>query len=283
MGSVARPFTAEADVLGESPVWIGETETLVWVDMISGAVMAASRGGTPSTTVIAPYVGAVVGTGLSDAFAVVTVDSVVLVQGRKRSTLTTILDDPSLRLNDAACDAEGRLWVGSTALDGAAGRGALHVWDAIGPPRLAARGLTQPNGIGWSPDGSHLYLVDTAVSTVFVAETGPGGNIGRLQALIKMGGAKPDGLSVDSAGCLWLAMWDGGELRQYSPTGDLLRTIRLPVSRPTSCAFSDDGRMFVTTARHGLAAGELRDQPWAGRVLELHLDVVGAPVGRLAT
>jgi sugar lactone lactonase YvrE len=100
--------------------------------------------------------------------------------------------------------------------------------------------------------------------------------------LIDLGNNKPDGLAVDADGYLWLAMWDGGEVRQYSPTGHLVRALQLPVSRPTSCAFSGDGRMFVTTARYGLTAGQLSHQPWAGRVLEIALGIAGAPVGRMA-
>jgi sugar lactone lactonase YvrE len=63
-------------------------------------------------------------------------------------------------MNDAKCDPSGRFWAGSTAMDFAPGQGALHVLEPDRSTRVVLDGLTQPNGLGWSPDGSVFYLVD---------------------------------------------------------------------------------------------------------------------------
>jgi sugar lactone lactonase YvrE len=39
----------------------------------------------------------------------------------------------------------------------------------------------------------------------------------------------PDGLTLDADGCLWLAVFGAGEVRRYTPAGDLDSVIRLPV------------------------------------------------------
>ena len=61
-------------------------------------------------------------------------------------------------------------------------------------------------------------------------------------------------------------MWDGWEVRRYTPEGTLDRRVRLPVSRPTSCAFGGSGLsdLYVTSARGGLTDGQHADQPLAG-------------------
>jgi sugar lactone lactonase YvrE len=276
-----RALPAEGAILTESPVWFDETRTLAWVDMVAGTISTASERGELSRIAIAPYLGAIVPTR-SGGLAAVTVDGLGLVVEGGLEPMVKILTDPSVRLNDAACDAEGRLWVGSTAFDATPGAGALHVWDGNGLPRVAVEGLTQPNGIGWSPDLTTMYVVDTAVSTVYFVEVVRDGGIGELQTFIQLGNDQPDGLCVDSEGCLWIAMWDGAEVRRYSPAGEFVEALALPVTRPTSCALSGDGRLYITTARHGLTEQQARQQEWAGRVLELRVGVLGAPVGRLA-
>jgi sugar lactone lactonase YvrE len=80
------------------------------------------------------------------------------------------------------------------------------------------------------------------------------------------GDGYPDGMTVDAEGCLWIAFWDGSVIRRYAPQGDLLETIGMPVTRPTSCTFGgpDLDRLYVTSASIGLDETALRMQPNAG-------------------
>jgi sugar lactone lactonase YvrE len=73
-------------------------------------------------------------------------------------------------------------------------------------------------------------------------------------------------MTVDAGGCLWIAFWDGGCIRRFSPKGEWLQTIEMPVSRPTSCAFGgrDLDRLYITSASVGLDASQLSLQPNAG-------------------
>ena len=77
-----------------------------------------------------------------------------------------------------------------------------------------------------------------------------------------------------------MALWGGGAVARYGADGSLLATVRLPVDRPTSCAFggSDHATLFVTTARAGLDKAALDRQPHAGHVFRFDgLDVRGMP------
>jgi sugar lactone lactonase YvrE len=78
-------------------------------------------------------------------------------------------------------------------------------------------------------------------------------------------------MTVDSEGCLWVAFWDGWCLRRFSPAGERLAELEVPVQRPTSCAFGgpDLDQLFVTSARIGLDEAALESQPQAGGLFVL--------------
>lgn len=65
------------------------------------------------------------------------------------------------RMNDAACDPQGRLWVGALSDDHRVGSGALYRLDCDGQVEMVLTDLTIPNGLGWSHDGSTMYLADS--------------------------------------------------------------------------------------------------------------------------
>jgi sugar lactone lactonase YvrE len=94
----------------------------------------------------------------------------------------------------------------------------------------------------------------------------------------------PDGLVVDSEGCLWVAMWSGGEVRRYSPTGGLLATLPVPVSQPTCPAFGgpDLSDLYLTTAWQGLSEQQRAAEPLAGHLLRTRPGAAGLPAGVFA-
>jgi sugar lactone lactonase YvrE len=148
-----------------------------------------------------------------------------------------------------------------------------------GHVRMAAGGLGLPNGIGWSPDGRTFYLADSLRRLILCARCDPdAGTLDDLEVFVSVATGRPDGLRVDEEGTIWVAVWDGGEVRRYLPDGRLLQTLPLPVSRPTACEFDDAGRLFITTARYGLDATALARQPLAGSILAIEVGVRGASV-----
>jgi sugar lactone lactonase YvrE len=188
-----------------------------------------------------------------------------------------------VRMNDGACDKQGRFWGGTMAYDEAPGAGCLYRLDLDGSCTQVLTGLTISNGIGWSPDGTTMYLADSGTGDVDAFDFEPvKGALSRRRTIAHIGtpNAVPDGLTVDHRGDIWVALWNGGALARYHPDGSLLDTIPLPVDRPTSCAFGDTGgrTLFVTTAREGLDEAALARQPDAGRLLRLDsLGVTGPP------
>lgn len=256
--------------LGEGAIWDDATDQLLFVDMITGTVFRTGFGTNRSGSsrhVLGGFVGAVLST---DGPGIVTVAFAGLehVLPDEITPLATILDDSEQRLNDAASDSRGRVWVGSTFMDNRSGGGALHVWSPQDGARTVATGLTLPNGIGFSPGDDVMYLADSdekrVLSAPFDIATG---TIGSLETLFTVDDGVPDGLCVDADGSLWVAIWDGARVEHRAPDGSLISIIALPVSRPTSCATVPGVGLAITTARFGLEDADLAAQKSAGNLI----------------
>ena len=89
-------------------------------------------------------------------------------------------------------------------------------------------------------------------------------------------------LAVDAEGFLWIAMFGAGEVRRYAPDGRLDRTIVVPASQPTCCAFGgpEHADLYITTARIGLGAAQLAREPHAGGIFRIRPNVAGLPAHR---
>jgi sugar lactone lactonase YvrE len=189
---------------------------------------------------------------------------------------------PGTKMNDAACDPEGRFWAGTLAEDRRPGGGALYRFDREGRTELMFDGLTISNGLGWSPDGATMYLADSGTRIVRAfAFDGERGEISDERMLIEVpeevGG--PDGLTVDADGDLWIAIFGGGRVQRYSPDGVLREELRVPARETTSCAFAGPGmnRLYVTTATEDWSEEQRRAEPGAGLVYRFDTDSIGRP------
>jgi sugar lactone lactonase YvrE len=188
----------------------------------------------------------------------------------------------AIRFNDAGVDPAGRVWVGSMHTGESEPLGELYRLDPGGVLTTMVKNVTVSNGLGWSPDGTRLYYVDSPQRRVdmFDYNAATGEAVGRrvLADLSAFDGV-PDGLTVDADGFVWVAIWGGGVLRRLAPDGTQDAVVPVPVSQPTSCAFGGPGMtdLYITSARKGLTEAELADQPLAGRLLRLRPGPVGLP------
>ncbi|HVK22743.1 MAG TPA: SMP-30/gluconolactonase/LRE family protein [Actinokineospora sp.] len=269
---------AEADV-GEGPVWDRRGGRLCWVDILAGLIHETDLAtGTNTTSVLGTSVGAVAPRGSAEGFAVAVAEGFGLWVDGRLTVVDPVLPEPNRRMNDAKCDSRGRLWAGSTHLDFVEGAGKLHCWDG-GSSAVHAEGLTLPNGLGWSPDDSTMYLIDSVSHRLMRAPfDADAGHVGAFTELAKVEPGLPDGLAVDTDGFIWVAVWGGAEVRRYSPAGDLAAIVPMPVSQPSSCAFTPDGTLVITSARRGLTEDELAGEPLAGSVFAVATRTQGVPV-----
>jgi sugar lactone lactonase YvrE len=243
--------------LGEGPHWHAAAGELLWVDIPAGVVHRFDPAtGTDRSFTAGQLVGAAVphaaggyALALRNGFA-----TVEETGGALRWLAPVEADKPETRMNDGACDSAGRFWAGTASVTEDAPTGSLYRLAPGGELTAMVSGVTISNGIGWSPDDTVMYYIDTPrqLLEAFDFNAGEGTISGRRQvAAIDPRDGHPDGLTVDADGCIWLALWDGSAVRKYTPTGELAGIVDVPAARPTSCAFGGPELdvLYITTAR----------------------------------
>jgi sugar lactone lactonase YvrE len=241
---------ASSATLGECPRWDAATGRLLWVD-IEGRDLHVFDPTTGDDRVIAldNRVGA----------AAPMTDGRVLVALADRLAALDLLDEsletlapfphgPGLRVNDGACDPEGRFWIGSTELAFAPEAGSLYRYD--GELVEVVAGISLSNGLGWSPDGARMYYVDSLTYRIDVFDFDGLPTNRRPFVRIDRRDGIPDGLAVDDEGGVWIALYAGACVRRYDADGRLDDVLEVPARNVTACCFGGaDGRqLFVTSA-----------------------------------
>lgn len=285
-----RSVAQVRNTLGEGPVWDVREQTLYWVD-IRGCLLQRLE---PATGDLRRWhlpepVGCA---ALRDrGGAILALQSGFAFYDLEDETLDWIddpePDHPRNRMNDGKCDRQGRFWAGTMDDLEQEKSGALYRVDTDLSVHRMEGGIGIPNALAWSPDSRTLYFADTPERTIYAYDHDPQtGVIGnrRVFAPPPAEPGYPDGATVDAEGYLWSAQWDGWRLVRYAPDGRIDRTLELPVRRPTSCAFggADLTTLFITTAAIGLDDTALAQQPWAGDLLAIDLDVPGLAERRFA-
>jgi sugar lactone lactonase YvrE len=183
-------------------------------------------------------------------------------------------------MNEGACDPDGRFYCGSMAYDKRPGAGSLHRLDPDGSVHVVLRGVTISNGLDWSPDASRAYYNDTDTQRIDVFDYDPKAGLSRRRTFATMA-ERPDGLTVDAEGGVWVALSNGGAVRRYAPDGALDHELQLPVTKVTACTFGGDRleQLFITTSRDGLPEGA---EPQAGSLFCATPGVRGLPVREFA-
>ena len=160
-----------------------------------------------------------------------------------------------MRFNDGRCDRAGRFWVSSMVRDMslAARDGALYCYDQRGLSAPLVSGLITGNGLGLSPDGKTLYLSDShpEVQQVWAFALASDGSLSQQRTLIDMQQhpGRPDGAAVDADGGYWICGNDAGMVHRFLPDGTYDRSLTVPVSKPSMCAFGGPSmeHLFITS------------------------------------
>jgi len=191
------------------------------------------------------------------------------------------------RFNDGKCDASGRFYAGTYALDNQP-RASLYVIQPDLSWERLADGVICSNGLAWSPDDRTFYYIDSLKKGVDRFQVDPAtGRLSDRRTVITLEepGVVPDGMTADEEGMLWVAEWGGWKVSRWNPrTGQRLMTVEVPAKYVTSCAFGGEGmdELFITTASVGLTEEERRQQPLAGSVFHIKVGVRGRPTYRFA-
>jgi sugar lactone lactonase YvrE len=265
---------------GEGPVWSPRWGGLRWVDMLAGDVLSLAGDGAVSrrhvgrvAAVVRPRRGGGAVLALERCFALEDADGAL-----------TILDpawtDDGVRMNEGGCDPDGGFWCGSMAYDQVPGAASMYRLDPDGSVRRVFGDVTVSNGLEWSPDGSLAYYADTATHRVDVFDYDTGAGLtGRRQFVTFPDDGNPDGLTVDAAGGVWVALYGSGAVHRYDRDGRLDAVVDVPTPHVTACTLGGPrlDQLFVTTSAEGLD-----DDPVAGSLFRVDAGVRGLPVREFA-
>jgi sugar lactone lactonase YvrE len=275
--------------VGESAVWHAVESALYWVDIdgksvhrlhpSSGKHSAWTTQTEPSAIAVDQDNNLVLSTRAGFVYLNTT-------SGEITDLVPAPYDTAIVRFNDGRVDPAGRFWVGTMYEPRDQQKAEMYVLDK-GALRLAwSGGMTNSNGLAFSPDGKTMYHSDTTSHRVdaydYDVATGTASNRRNLVTFADDKkapdyGGRPDGAAVDSEGNYWSAMYEGARIVKLSPTGELLQEIQLPVRCPTSVAFGgpDLRTLYVTSASKGRSNAELAQYPHSGKVLAFAVDVPG--------
>lgn len=273
--------------LGECPIWSAREQALYFVD-IKGKALHRFELATGEHRIFAMpeeigCIGFRKGGGLIAGFR----SGLWLLDAGWRRT-RKLADNPedqrTSRFNDGRVDPAGRFLAGTIDEPKDGGKAHLYRYDSRGLATLASNLLTS-NGVAFSPDGRTLYHSDTPTFTVWRYAYDPATGEAtdkilfvRLQPTETDRG-RPDGAAVDTEGCYWTALFEGGRIQRYSPDGSLLAEYPVPARCPTMVCFggADLKTLYVTSARTGRSDDELKAYPHSGSLFTMPVDVPGLP------
>ena len=266
--------------LGEGPVWDARTRTLYWIDILGKRIYANGDVFLEADETIGCLSLRTSG-GLifTKRFSFWTFES----DSSQLTFLSALTDEPAdNRFNDGKCDPRGRFLAGTMDMNEKDPNGSLYSFDGETITTLSS-GITISNGMTWSPDHKTFYYIDTPTRTVkafdYDLETGAVSSP-REAVHIPEPLGWPDGMTSDTQGNLWIAMWGGAQVTKWNPnTGQLLERIPIPAKNVSSCVFGGKNlnELYITSARVGLDGNILKQYPLTGSVFRLETDVEGMP------
>lgn len=280
----ATPCVSCACTLGEGPVWSGNK--LWWVDIHEKRFHCWTPGDSEFVTWSMPErIGFAVPTKAGDWL--VGLESGIYrwsQDSQEPRGMHLFGDHPgTIRFNDGKCAPDGRLWAGTMHLKAMPGRGSLYRVDSNGCERMLSN-LSISNGLAWDTSKGCMYFIDTPSQAVSAfAYDSVQGTLSneRTAAEVPTEMGAPDGMTIDTEGMLWVALWGGfGVVRINPSSGKILESIGVPAPNVTSCTFGgeDLDTLFITTARIGMSKDQIADHPNAGAVFSVQPGVGGLPV-----
>lgn len=253
----AEQITAPEARHGEGPVWSSTWGGLRFVDMLVGDVLHLEPGtGTLNRWHVGKVAAALRPRGTAGAVIATEREFVVCDEmGGDLSSLGEVFTDSGIRFNDGACDPAGNFLCGTMAYDEAPGRGTLYRLGADHVVTVVLTGVTISNGLAWTVDSSFAYYNDTPTGRIDVFDSDLTGELANRRTFVTIdsGLGSPDGLTVDAQGGVWTALWGGGAVHHYSPSGVLDEVIAVGASNVTACTFGGENldELYITTSREG--------------------------------
>lgn len=272
-----------AAMIGEAPLWSPRDRAMYWIDNIQKKILRTRAPFTSSEMHSLFYRPSCLNLLADGGLLVGYRKGIGLYDFDTEQAVPLPLPDikfDGVNFNDGAVDPAGRLWIGSKDRDALKPLGSLYRMGPDAQPKPVIDGIVLSNGMGWSPDGCSFYYADSRPGRIDAFDFDvKQGTLSNLRTFVDYAGKgrRPDGLTVDAEGFVWVAEIDGWRIARYAPDGRLDREVMLPIQRPTSLAFGgeDMSTLFVTSMRFHLNDETRAKEPKAGMLLHFRPGVKG--------
>jgi sugar lactone lactonase YvrE len=283
MSLEATPFLDIKAEHGEGPVWCPINQKFYFVDLLKGFYYKVDYKteqsekfavGQPLGVMALREQGGIV-VAVRDGFG---------FYDEKTSKLELIEDSPEkeieeTRMNDGAVDPAGRFLAGTMTYDGMKNIGNLYALEKTGKYQHLERQMLLPNGMGWSPDNSKFYLIDTHTHAMYCYDYDlDKGEISNKSIFIQWSKNEyPDGMAIDDEGGFWVAMWGASKISHFDANGQYIEDISVPVDHTTSCCFGGPNltTLLITTSSLPLTSEQKLANPLAGRIFKIETNTKG--------
>ncbi|WP_158966131.1 SMP-30/gluconolactonase/LRE family protein [Paraglaciecola sp. L3A3] len=269
--------------IGEGVLWVSAEQAVYWTDILGNTLYKKCQDSIQTwhfarglTSIGINQQGGLVGTFVDGLY-------ILDLQNEQHKKISSPqLDYQTIRFNDGAVDSLGNYWAGTMHMDDPCNNpvGQLYRFSALGDWSIEDNQYHVPNGPCFSADGKFMYHTDTLVrQQIYRCQLDNKGHLQSCTLFIHFAQdhVYPDGMCLDVEGNLWVALWGGWAIQQYSPRGALLQEIRLPVSQVTKCVFGgvNMDTLYITTASEYLSPNDLSKQPLAGSLFSYKTQTQG--------
>lgn len=278
-----EPVSDVVTALGEGPFWEAKTGRVLYVDILGKAVLAYDTRSGHTEQWSTPEMVSAVFPAASGGYVLTLEHSVARCDARMRflETVCELGDGPGNRLNDAKCDARGRMWLGSMNKDVRDASAALYRLDVDHSLTRVRDEVVVSNGIAWSPDSKVMYYTDTQtyrldafdydLATASIANR-------RIVISLPYDNGFSDGMAVDVEGFIWLALWRGAKVVRIDPSkGRIVEEIPVPAYLATSVCFAgpDLSDLYITSATCELTDEQKGRYPLSGKLFKVRTGTRG--------
>ncbi|MGV7208882.1 SMP-30/gluconolactonase/LRE family protein [Oxalobacteraceae bacterium A2-2] len=272
--------------LGEGPLWVAEQKRLYFVDLKGKTLHGYDAlDGKTHSWAMPDYICWLVARRDGDGFMAGLRDGIARLWLEPELRIDYIArpfaEGDGLRMNDAKADRHGRIWAGSMHnTDYAQAVGRLFRLDPDLSLHVADDGYHICNGPAFSLDGATMYHTDSYEGRTYAYPLAADGSLGAPRVWRQFDAdseGSPDGMTVDSEGCVWIGQWGGARVCRYSPDGELLQTIPVPARNPASVAFggADLKTLYIVSAAEDNSPQQLADYPLTGALFSVRVEVAG--------
>ncbi|MCX7121875.1 MAG: SMP-30/gluconolactonase/LRE family protein [Gammaproteobacteria bacterium] len=280
MGTSIHCVWEKPCILGEGPIWHPLEKVLYWVDIVKPELHCLNpRNNFHQSWIMPTDICCVAPNKKGGLIAALKNGITILNPVSNNVRYIAELNKNKTMFNDGHCDRQGRFWIGTKDIAESNSNAGIFRLDNNKLIQQADNFIVS-NGLISSLDSKYFYIADSPNRIIyrydFNVDTG---EIGKriIFAKISDDSGYPDGMTIDSEGYLWGCHFNGWRVTRYDPDGKIDRVIKMPVSAPTSCCLggADLKTLFITSAKRDVTNVELKNQPLAGGVFAIDVDVPG--------